>query len=140
MLHCTIHFLAGGSYCDIRRMASISKASFYHLVWHTIFTINHCAVLDIKLPSDSDEINSTAKGGDSAMNGCVGSLDGFLLRIKASSQEKCGGNVSTYYSGHCYCYRVNVQTMCNSKCCFSVAAPWKTNDARAIKKLCCLLG
>jgi hypothetical protein len=46
MLHCTIRFLAGGSYHDIRQTASISKASFYRIVWHTIFTINHCAALD----------------------------------------------------------------------------------------------
>ena len=134
MLHCTIHFLAGGSYRDIRQTASISKASFYRFVWHTIFTINHCAALDIKLPSDSDEINSTAEGfpwkstGGGAMNGCVGALDGFLLRIKAPSQEECRGNVSTYYSGHYCCYGVNVQAMCDSECCFlyfSVAAPGK---------------
>jgi hypothetical protein len=63
-------------------MASISKASYYRVVWHTIFTINHCAALDIKLPSDSDEINSTTEGfqwksstGDGAMNGCIGALD-----------------------------------------------------------------
>jgi hypothetical protein len=72
------------------------------------------------------------------MNGCIGALDGFLLRIKALSQEECGGNVPAYYSGQYCCYGVNVQPMCDSECCFlyfSVAAPGKTNDARAIKKI-----
>jgi hypothetical protein len=31
--------------------ASITKASFYRLVWHTINVINNCTSLDIKLPT-----------------------------------------------------------------------------------------
>lgn len=85
MLHCTIRYLAGGSYHDIRQTASISKPSFYRVIWHTISVINNCAALAVKLPSDSDEFKAVAEGfkakstGQGAMNGCVGSLDGFLL-------------------------------------------------------------
>jgi hypothetical protein len=38
MLNCTIPYLAGGSYHDVRATAVISKPSFYHIVWHTILT------------------------------------------------------------------------------------------------------
>ena len=142
-LHCTVRFLAGGSYHDIRQSASISKPSFYCVVWQTIFAINNCHDLNIKLPSDVDAIKCIAEGfqrkstGDGAMEGCIGALDGFLLRITAPSKNECGGNVTAYYSGHYCCYGLNVQALCDSDCqflYFSVAAPGKTNDARAIKK------
>jgi hypothetical protein len=54
MLHCSIRYLAGGSYHDIRTTASITKASFYRLVWHTIDVINDFASLDINLPTLSN--------------------------------------------------------------------------------------
>jgi hypothetical protein len=142
MLHCTIRFLACGSYHDIRQTASISKPSFYCVIWHTITTINNCAALAITLPRDSDELTTVAEGfkskstGEGAMNGCVGSLDGFLLQIKAPSHEECG-NVPAYYSGHYCCYGINVQAMCDSEChllFYALAAPGKSNDARAIRK------
>ena len=142
MLHCTLRFLAGGSYHDIRQSASISKASFYRIIWHTITTINNCASLAIKLPRAIDELTAVADGfkskstGEGAMTGCVGSLDGFLLRIKAPSHAECG-NVPAYYSGHYCCYGINVQAMCDSECrllLHSLAGPGKSNDARAIKK------
>jgi hypothetical protein len=142
MLHCTLRFLAGGSYHDIRQTASISKASFYRIIWHTITTINNCASLAIKLPMAIDELTAVADGvkskstGEGAMTGCVRSLDGFLLRIKALFHAECG-NVLAYYSGHYCCYGINVQAMCDSECHFlfyPLAAPGKNNDARAIKK------
>ena len=42
MLHCTIRYLAGGSFHDVQATAVISKPSFYRLVWHTIDCINRC--------------------------------------------------------------------------------------------------
>jgi hypothetical protein len=48
-----------------------------------IHAINHCAALEIKLPSD-DEMISIAEGlrqkstSDGAMNGCSGAPDGFF--------------------------------------------------------------
>ncbi len=71
----------------------------HDVIWHTIHAVDHCVALEIRLPSD-EEIISIAKGfwqkstGDDAMNGCVGALDGFLVRLKALSLEECGGHVS----------------------------------------------
>jgi hypothetical protein len=143
MLHCTICFLAGRSYRNIRHIACTSKASFYHLIWHTIHAISHCAALKIKLPSD-DEIISIGEGfeqkqkstRDNAINCFVGALDGCLVRLKALSPEECGGNVSVYYSGHYCCYgkmykQFSIVIVFFSY--FAVAAPRKTNDTKAIK-------
>jgi hypothetical protein len=54
MLHCAIHFLAGGSYHDICATVQISKASFFCLVWHTIDAIFCSEFLDVTLPTLHD--------------------------------------------------------------------------------------
>ena len=70
------------------------------------------------------------------MNGCVGALDGYLMRITAPSFAECG-NVGAYFSGHYCTYGVNVQAMCDADCRFTffcLAAPGKTNDSVAIRR------
>ncbi len=117
MMHCTIHYLAGGSFHDIRATVSISKPSFYRLVWHTIHCINRCEALDINLPKPK-ELNNVREGfqrisKDGVTNGCIGALDGYLMRITAPSFAECG-NVGAYFSGHYCTYGVNAQAMCNA--------------------------
>jgi hypothetical protein len=140
MLHCTIRYLAGGSYHDVRATAVISKPSFYRIVWHTIDCINRCDALAIKLPGrqELDIVRQGFQGisWDGVLNGCVGALDGYLQRIAAPSYKDCG-NVGAYFSGHYCVYGVNVQAMCDADCrflFFSVASPGKTNDSVAIRK------
>jgi hypothetical protein len=121
MMHCTIHYLAGGSFHDIHATVSISKPSFYRLIWHTIHCINRCEALDINLPKP-EELNYTREGfqrisKDGVMNGCIGALDGYLMRITAPSYAECG-NVGAYFSGHYCTYGVNVQVMCDADCLF----------------------
>jgi len=122
MLHCCIHFLAGGSYHDICATASISKPSFYCLVWHTIHCINRCEALDVNLPTLPHELLALCHGfkkisRDGIMDGCVGALDGYLMRITAPSFGECR-NVSAYFSGHYCTYGVNIQAMCDADCHF----------------------
>jgi hypothetical protein len=126
-----IRFLLGGSYHDIHATVSITKPSFYCLVWHTIDCINKSPALDEQLPS-IDQLNSICDGfkrisTDGVMNGCVGSLDGYLLRITAPSFAECQ-NVTAYFSGHFCTYGVNVQAMCDA------ASPGKANDIVALRK------
>jgi hypothetical protein len=140
MLHCAIRFLAGGSYHDIRATAFISKPSFFRLVWHTIDAINSCDAFDVNLPR-MDELPSLRAGFkkisySGVMDGCVGALDGYLMRITAPSHSECG-NVGAYFSGHYCTYGVNIQAMCDAYGrfrFFCLAAPGKTNDSVTIKK------
>jgi hypothetical protein len=142
MLHCCIHFLAGGSYHDICATAFISRPSFYRLVWHTIHCINRCEALDVNLPTLPHELLALCHGfkkisRDGVMDGCVGALDGYLMQITAPSFGECG-NVSAYFSGHYCTYGVNIQAMCDADCrflFFCIAAPGKTNDAVVIRKM-----
>jgi len=142
MLHCAICFLAGGSYHDICATAHISKASFFHLVWHTIDAINCCEFLDVTLPTLHDLSSLRASFRNisycGVMDGCVGALDGYLMRITVPSNSECG-NVGAYFSGHYCTYGVNVQARCDADCrfrSFCLAAPGKTKDCVAIKKTC----
>ena len=60
----------------------------------------------------------------------LGCLDGWLPRTQAPSVP----NQADYFSGHYQCYGLNVQAMCDPDLLFlyvAVAAPGKTNDARA---------
>jgi hypothetical protein len=123
MLHCCIHILAGGSYHDIHAAASISKPSFYHLVWHTIHCINMCEALDVNLPTLPHELlalhhelKKISRYG--VMDGCVvGASDGYLMWITAPSFGECA-NLSAYFSGHYCTYDVNIQAMCDADCHF----------------------
>jgi len=142
MLHCAIRFLAGGSYHDIHATVNISKASFFCLVWHTIDAINCCEVFYVILPTlhDLSSLHAAFRNISycGVMDGCVGALDGYLMRITAPSNTECG-NVGAYFSGHYCTYGVNVQAMCDADChyCFfCLAAPGKTNDYVTIKKTC----
>lgn len=142
MLHCAIRYLAGGSYHDIRATAHISKPSFFRLLWHTIDAITSCPALAVELPEPTAGGLSLLRAGFrgisycGVMDGCVGALDGYLMRITAPSHAECG-NVTAYFSGHYCTYGVNIQAMCDADCrftFFSLAAPGKTNDNVAIKK------
>jgi hypothetical protein len=138
MLHCTIRYLAGGSFHDVRAIAVISKPFFYRLVWHTIDCINRCDALAVKLPGPN-ELDKVRQGfeaisWDGVLNGCIGALDGYLQCIAAPSHKECG-NVGAYFSWHYCVYGVNIQAMCDADCHFlfvSVVAPGKTNDSVAI--------
>jgi hypothetical protein len=80
---CEAMLLAGGSYHDILETAKVSRASFYRVIWHTINVINSCNKLEIKLPRQ-EELNKLReafqmKSTPGVMNGCIGTLDGYLM-------------------------------------------------------------
>jgi hypothetical protein len=140
MLHCTVRYFAGGSYHDIHTVVFMSRPSFFHLVWHTIDVINSSDTLNIDLPRlhELDKLHSgfCQISTYGVMDGCIGALDGYLMRITAPSHRECG-NVSAYFSGHYCTYGVNIQAVCDADCHFyfySLAAPGKTNNSIAIKK------
>jgi hypothetical protein len=136
-----IRFLSGRSFHDIRTVASISKPSFYRILWHAIDVLNACHVLDFQLPSTLEELDRLKDGfanksRDGIMRGCIGALDGFLLRIVAPPANIVG-NVSSFYSGHYCTYGINLQAICDADCRFyflALAAPGKTGDVKAIAK------
>jgi hypothetical protein len=97
MLHCTIRYLYRASYHDICATAFISRPSFFRLVWHTIDVSISCDTLNINLPR-LHELDKLRSGfyqisTDGVMDGCIGALDGYLMRITAPSHR---GNMATF--------------------------------------------
>ena len=45
LLYCMLHYLAGGSYTDIFFLVGISSASFYQVIWKTMYAIVQCEEL-----------------------------------------------------------------------------------------------
>jgi len=52
-----------------------------------------------------------------AVDGCIGALDGWLLKIQTPSKTMVG-NVRSFFSGHYQCYGLNVQAICDHHCRF----------------------
>jgi hypothetical protein len=141
VLHCTLRWLAGGSYIDIRDAAEISVASFYRVLHVGIRAVVKSDHLRYHFPSSLDEIEAEAAGFGShslfgVLNGCVGCLDGILVRVRTPSTTETR-NARAYFSGHYQTIGVNVQAVCDHLCRFNylcVAAPGGTNDVRAYGK------
>lgn len=145
---CMLRYLSGGKYLDVMRLAGVSRATFYRIVWLTIDALILCedrTINNIHFPSTEEDCKDLAEGfagisfGDAITN-CVSVHDGYLLEIITPSSDAVG-NVRTYFSGHYQCYGINVQASCDSKCRFTyiaVAGPGVMADRDAIDQ--CSLG
>ena len=141
-LHCLLRYLAGGSYIDIRLSAGISIPSFFRIVHDCIRAILRCDDLSFSFPSTDEELQKIADGfralsTQEVVDGCVGCVDGLLLKVRTPSSKEAGGNVKAYFSGHYQTYGINIQAACDSKCRFisvCVAAPGGCNDIAAFRK------
>jgi hypothetical protein len=138
-LYCTLRYLAGGSYLDIRFFTGISTSSFYRVVWKTIKAINQCQELRINFPQTTDEVLEAALGFQKiSQNGCIWNctsvVDGYHLAIQTPSKEEVG-NVRSFFSGHYQTYGLNVQGACDAECRFQyigVAGPGVMGDREAL--------
>ena len=132
MLHCLIRYLAGGSVRDIRLVVKISSKSFYWVVYKCVNAILRCKELHYHFPSTEDAIDEVAAGfadisANGLIQGCVGCMDGMLLRISAPTLKQAK-NAKSFFSGHYQDYGMNVQAICNSQCrfhiCFRCSSGW----------------
>jgi hypothetical protein len=137
ILHCTLRYLAGGSYHNIRTTAGLSRSSFYCCIYHGIEAIN-CPQLKMKFPFTLLELHQTAAAFEShsthgICNGCIGALDGWLCQVQVPSANEAK-KVKEYFSGHYQCYGLNIQATCDASCSFtplSVLCPGGTSDSKA---------
>jgi hypothetical protein len=134
MLHCLLRYIAGGSYLDVRDAAHISIVSFYRVIHVVERAILNCTTRDFQSPVTLAAIEAAAAcfaafSAFEVMNGCVGSLDGMLCRIKTLAKyETC--NSRAYYYVYYRAVGVNVQAVMYDLCRFiyiCVAAPGGTN-------------
>ena len=119
-LHCLLRWLGGGSYLDIRLSAGIGRSSFFRIIHECMEAILLCDELQISFPSTDTELQTAADGFKSisshgVVDGCIGCLDGILLKIQTPSAKEAG-NVKSYFSGHYQRYGINVQAACDYQC------------------------
>ena len=141
VLHCLLRWLAGGSHHDIRMSAGVSPTAFYNCLDKATNAILNINQLEIKFPSTPGEIEKSAAdfraiSTSGIVDGCVGCLDGILIRIRPPWKDETG-NVLSYRSGHYNCFGINVQAVCDSRCRFiyaSLAAPGRSADVVALRK------
>ena len=86
-------------------------------------------------PADEDiskvASDFSAISANGLIQGCVGCMDGLLIRVSAAPSLKQAKNPKAYYSGHYQDYGMNIKAICDSQCQFtyaSVAAPGGWND------------
>jgi hypothetical protein len=94
-LFCTIRYLAGASYLDIRFLTGISVSSIYRIISKTMWAIMICKEIKIKFPLTADECKEAALGFESVSTGgcisnCVSVIDGYLLAFGYTDTSKVG--------------------------------------------------
>jgi hypothetical protein len=140
-LFCTIRYLAGGSYLDIRFLTGISVPSVYRIIWKTIFAIVASPQLKVKFPSTDEELKQSALGFRSVstcgcISNCVTVIDGYHLAIHTPPKKEAK-NVQSFFSGHYQSYGVNIQAGCDHNCRFQfigVGGPGVMSDRDAINE------
>jgi hypothetical protein len=141
-LFCTIRYLAGASYLDIRFITGISVSSIFRVIWKTIKALVACPEIAIKFPKSADELMAAALEFENVSTGgcisnCVTVIDGYHLEIQ-TPPKKYAKNVQSFFSGHYQSHGVNIQAACDSNCRFQfigVAGPGVMGDRDAINEI-----
>lgn len=130
MLAMTLRHLAGGSVHDICALHNIGRSTFYKCVDDVLRAIDECS--DLKFRFHPDDFPTLSRGFKAisapGIEGCVGAIDGILIKIRAPSDRP-----GMYYSRKGF-YGLNVQAICDSRkrvLHLSTLAPGRTNDCVA---------
>jgi hypothetical protein len=112
-------WLAGGSYLDQKDVYSYSQSSYYRIQDIFLAAVLKCDDLDIGFPDVAEDLELVrvqfeSKSTNQVLRGCVGVMDGLLVRIKCPSVKESNDNPRAYHSGHYNADGLNVQAICNS--------------------------
>ena len=114
----TMRILGGGSYLDCALFFEVSF-NHAHKIFNEVVTEWLChpsfnAINGIKYCRDDDEMNAVAmqfsQSSNGVINGCIGALDGWLVKIKQPSSRDGVPNPQSFYSRNGY-YAINVQVI-----------------------------
>ena len=140
-LYCTLCYLAEGSYTNIFFFVVISSASFYCVIWKTMYVIVQCEELQILWPNTKERAVETVAGFSSistnhVMTECAAVLNGYHMAITTPPKKEVH-NIKSYFSGHYQTYGINIQVACNHNCWFlfiGVGGPGIIGDREAVKE------
>jgi hypothetical protein len=138
-----VRYLGGEYNKSLRDIFKVSPSSIKRMISIFLVSVLECKQLEINLPKTINDIVGVATGFDSIstavgqpFHGCVGALDGWLVKIQQPSKTGTV-NDADYFSGHYSRYGLNVQAVLDAACNFqyiAVAAPGRRNDVMAYEK------
>ena len=136
-----LRFLGGELIKSLEDIFGVHQNHVRYLIFEKFLPAVDTA-FDISLPTSDNELEQIAAGFSSIsqsnglFDGCVGAIDGWLCTtcqpIDSDIKDK-----RAYFSGHYQRFGLNIQAICDSRLrfiYFAVAAPGRTNDARAFLK------
>jgi hypothetical protein len=137
-----LQYLSGGKCLDLKTAYGLSLSSVYRCWDLFILAVNQCPELDIKMPATRANMEKVAKAFASVstgnlVRGCFGCIDGFLAITKQPTKKESMGKPGAFFSGHYSVFGLNVQAVCDIKCCFQffgVVAPGKCGDQVAFER------
>lgn len=132
-LAATLRWLAGSSHIDACDVYGIGEGGFFYYVWGVCKALNRVLVISFPL-DDSDKLRTIAQGFHTytkgQITGCVGAVDGIVVRTRAPHQKECGGNIMQYRNRK-HCFGMVAQAVCDAKLKFlfvSMRACGSTHD------------
>jgi len=139
IMHIGLRWLAGGMCADVGDTAGVSRSSVCRcrdLFLDAVLDAHELAIM-LPTPEEPPELADRFKSKSSfgVMKGCVGCVDGLLARI---TQPTGADNPRDHFSGHCQCFGLNAQAMCDERLrfrFFAAAGVGKAHDSAAFDGL-----
>ncbi|KAJ1457800.1 hypothetical protein M885DRAFT_514888, partial [Pelagophyceae sp. CCMP2097] len=132
-----LRWLAGGNVNDIYRLHHISKSEMYKSLWRVVDAIN--AKYTFSFPKDDDiealqdlERGFRAKSTNQIFEGCVGAVDGLLVKIRQPWFWE-DRNLRRFFCARKNMFCLNVQAVCDAARRFTFAdihMPGSSADSR----------
>ena len=125
-LSMTLRWLAGGCVHDIYQMHGVAYNTFYNSLWKTVDAINNHSLHKFKFDCDDHDALYEIERGFAALStnqcfrGCVGAMDGLIVKIKAPSL-KDDSHPMRFFVYRKHCYGLNVQAMSDAEYRFTWA-------------------
>ncbi|KAJ1449405.1 hypothetical protein M885DRAFT_500590 [Pelagophyceae sp. CCMP2097] len=120
-----LRWLAGGNVNDVHRLHHISKSEMYKSLWRVVDAIN--AKYPFSFPKNDDmeglrelERGFRAKSTNQIFEGCVGAVDGLLVKIRQPwfSEDR---NPRRFFCARKNMFALNVQAVCDASRRFTFA-------------------
>mmetsp|Transcript_14354 Transcript_14354/g.21806 ORF Transcript_14354/g.21806 Transcript_14354/m.21806 type:complete len:463 (+) Transcript_14354:336-1724(+) len=109
----SLRFFAGASYLDLGSQYGVSDCTFYLHVWRVVDAINEAFKMEYDITNMDQmkniEAGFRARSRNQAIKGCVGAIDGLLIKIRRPS-NKDSSNVKKFYCRKSF-YALNMQAI-----------------------------
>jgi hypothetical protein len=120
-LAATLRMLAGASYLDVADIFKMTESTVYSTMWRVVTAIVN--TYKIEFPFNEEallqiETEFRSRSEMEAMTGCVGCVDGLLIKIRQPSKSE--SHCSRRFHSRKGFYAINAQAVCDVHCRFMV--------------------